>query len=378
MKITGVKLSVLQAPAFANRLFDLEPIPGMRRTRYIHRVASQSPGYQQVMHVLTDEGVEGVCTVAPIGSEGMGRETLEQLRHLVVGEDALDRERLYQKLHTGTRWIYREPGWAGAFDNCLWDIAGKVANLPVYALLGRVRERIPVYMNIRGATREEAAADAQRAVEQGYRAVKDHFYHPVEENIRWFQAIRQAVGPEVEIMHDAVGIYTLEEAVRVGRALESLAYKWFEEPLPERYQNKMKALCDALDIPILAPEMMMNDVDLSAQWLISGATDMVRANARHGTTAVLKLAHLAELHGTTIELNGTGGLFGLVHAHLLCSIANTSYYEYFGGAHEQAGKEIGMQNPVVPVDGYVAPPLGPGWGAEWDWAYFRKHVVAEY
>ena len=165
MKITGVKLSVLQAPAFANRLFDLEPIPGMRRTRYIHRVASQGPGYQQVMHVLTDEGVEGVCTVAPIGSEGMSKETLEQLRHLVVGEDALDREKLYQKLHTGTRWIYREPGWAGAFDNCLWDIAGKVANLPVCALLGRVRDRIPVYMNIRGATREEAAADAQRIVQ---------------------------------------------------------------------------------------------------------------------------------------------------------------------------------------------------------------------
>ena len=311
----------------------------------------------------TDEGIEGVCTVT---ASSITRDTLEQLRHLVVGENPLDREKLYQKLYTGTRWVYHQPGWAGTFDNCLWDITGKVANLPVYALIGRVRERAPVYLNIRGSTKEEAAADAQKAVAGGFSAVKDHFYQTVEENIQWFRAIRNTVGPEIDIMHDPVGIYTFEEALRVGRELEELNYKWFEEPLPERKHNQLKALCDRLDIPVLAPEMMMNDVDLSAQWLISGATDMVRANARHGTTAVLKLAHLAELHGTTVELNAGGDLFGLVHAHLLCSISNTSYYEFFGGQQEQQGKEIGMTNPPMPVNGWIAPPSGPGWGAEWD------------
>ena len=128
--------------------------------------------------------------------------------------------------------------------------------------------------------------------------------------------------PDIDIMHDPVGIYSFEQAVRVGRELEDLAYRWIEEPLPERQHNKLKQLCDALDIPVLAPEMMMNDVDLSAQWLISGATDMIRGNARHGTTPVLKLAHLAELHGTTVELNAGGGLFGLVHGHL-CRASST-------------------------------------------------------
>ena len=140
----------------------------------------------------------------------------------------------------------------------------------------------------------------------------------------------------------------------------------------------MKALCDALDVPILAPEMMMNDIDLQAQWLISGATDMIRANARHGTTAILKLAHLAEMHGSNIELNGYGGLYGLVHAHLLAAISNTSYYETFGefrGHTERSSTEIGMLNPLDVVDGHVAPPSGPGWGAEWDWTYFNKQVV---
>lgn len=378
MKITEVKLSVLELPG-ASRTFDLVTIPGLRRQPWIHDLRSQGPGFIQVMHVLTDEGVEGMCTVGQGGDLAMTRETLEQLRLLVVGEDPLARERLYQKLHTGTRWVYRPPGWAGAFDNCLWDIAGKAADLPVHAIIGKVRDRMPAYVNIRGTTKEEAAADAGKWVQEGFPAVKDHFYHPVKENIQWFQAVRDAVGPDIDIMHDAVGIYNFKEAVQVGRALEELHYRWFEEPLPERQHNRLKELCATLDIPVLATETLMNDVDTCAQWLISGATDLIRANARHGTTPVLKLAHLAELYGTNVELNGTGGLFGLVHAHLLCCIPNTSYYEFFpGGRLDEVGKEIGMLNPLKPEKGHITPPEGPGWGAEWDLDYFRKKVVEEY
>ena len=375
MKITDVKLSVFEVEG-GDRIFDVVQLEGMGRDRWVHDSVARRPGVLQVMHMTTDEGIEGVCELPVAASGPMAPRTLEQLRHLVVGEDPLDREMLYQKLHTGARWVYHQPGWAGTLDNCLWDIVGKAAGLPVYAIIGRVRDTAPVYMNVGGATKEMAAEDAARAVAEGFPAVKDHFYHPVEENIQWFQAVRDAVGPDVDVMHDPVAIYSFEQALRVGRALEELRYRWFEEPLPERLHVKMKALCDALDIPVLAPETMMNDVDLSAQWLISGATDMVRANARHGTTPVLKLAHLAELYGTTIELNGTGGLFGLVHAHLLCSISNTTYYEYFGGQQEQAGKEIGMTNPIAPKNGTISPPLGPGWGAEWDWDYFERTVSA--
>ena len=376
MKITGIKIALFEVSDL-NRLFDLVLLDGMQRDCWIHRHTSSGPGHAQIMRVTTDAGVEGVCTVTQRTLGDIGETLLAQLRHLAIGENPLYREKLYQKLHTGTRWVYQEPGWAAAFDNCLWDIAGKAANLPVHALIGRVRERIPAYLNIGGPTKEEAAAAAARAVAEGFPAVKDHFYHPVDENIQWFEAVREAVGSGIDIMHDPVAIYTFEEAVRIGRALEGLNYRWLEEPLPDRQQNKLIELCATLDIPVLAPEMMMNDVDLCAQWLLSGATDMIRANAAHGTTAVLKLAHLAEMHGTSVELNGTGGLYGLVHAHLLCCIANTSYYEYFGGAQERSGLEFGMSNPVLPIEGHIAPPDGPGWGAEWDWDFFDKKQVGE-
>ena len=167
-------------------------------------------------------------------------------------------------------------------------------------------------------------------------------------------------------------------ALRVGRVLDELGFGWFEDPLADQDQIALQRLCTELDIPIVALESLMHDIDLSAVWLISGATDSLRVNARHGTTSLLKLAHLAELHGARVEMNGPGGLFGLVHAHLMCAISNTSYYEYFpNGSRDVIGKEIGLLNPSVPEEGYVVPPSTPGWGAEWDWSYFEKKCVAE-
>ena len=383
MKIDSIRLSVFEAEGVIGRFQLIEQVSGGRR-RWCQQPHSTAKGEVQVLHVRTDEGVEGICTVGDARYATMRLRDLEQLRVLAVGEDPFDRERLYGKLRAATRTMFAKPGWFGAFDNCLWDIAGKVAGLPVYALIGRARSSCPAYYNIAGGRGEgvESAAveSAQRAISSGFPAVKDHFRDTADRNIGLFQAVREAVGSDVDILHDAaLAGYTYDEALRVGRALQDLRFGWFEEPLPDAGQAELQRLCEALDIPILAPESLMHDVDLSAQWLISGTVDDLRANARHGTTSVLKLAHLAELHGANIELNGPGGLFGLVHAHLVCAIQNTSYYEYFpSGTRDEVGTEImGLLNPPVPQDGHVTPPTSPGWGAEWDWTCFEKRRVAE-
>ena len=181
MKITNVTVHLLKATG-ASRIFDLVLLPGMRRDRWKHDLVSMEPGVMPVMRVETDEGIVGACTADAGAAADLNSASLQQLRYLVVGKDPLDRERLYQALHTGTRWLYQPPGWLGSFDNCLWDILGKAAGLPVYSLIGRVREKTPVYMNIRGETKEEAADDARKAVAEGFPPLKDHFYHSVREN----------------------------------------------------------------------------------------------------------------------------------------------------------------------------------------------------
>ena len=373
MNIETITLSIFDLPG-NTATFDLVEAEQGAHRRWLPTRQQRTQESIHVLHVRTDEGIEGVCTVGDARYTTMRKEELEQLRILTIGEDCLDRARLNAKLNAATRTMFSRPGWFGAFDNCLWDIAGKVAGLPVYALLGRARASCPAYYNFGGATIAAAAAEAQAAVAAGFPAVKDHFRGRAGENIVGFQAIRAAVGDQIDLLHDAALChYTWQEALRVGRALEELNYGWFEEPLADREQGQLQQLCAALDIPILAPETLMHDLQLSAHWLISGATDDLRANARHGVTQTLKLAHLAELHGQRIELNGPGGLFGLVHAHLVCAIQNTSYYEYFpGGSRDERGKEIGLLNPPLPQQGRITPPTGPGWGAEWDWAYFER------
>ncbi|MBW3575058.1 MAG: ketol-acid reductoisomerase, partial [Actinobacteria bacterium] len=81
-----------------------------------------------------------------------------------------------------------------------------------------------------------------------------------------------------------------------------------------------------------------------------------------GTTALVKLAHLAEMHGTTVEMNAGGGLGGHVHVNLQCALANTQYFEHFAG-HVDRAKESGIVNAIEVVDGHLRPSMLPGWGA---------------
>ncbi len=379
MKIQEIALSVFETKSNTG-LFEMhEGEAGHGRKRWVRKGHNQPVRELHVLHVRTDDGIEGVCTVGDARYTQMRTEDLEQLRLLASGENPTDRARLYSKCRAASRGMFTMYGWHGAFDNCLWDIAGKAESKSVSELIGRARSNCPAYYNFGGGTKDAAAEDARQAVQKGFKAVKDHFRGTGEENARWFEAARDAVGPDVDLLHDAAGCdYSPEEAVGVGRALERLQFGWFEEPLDDRNLVGLQKLCDTLEIPILAPETLMNDVDLSRVWLETGAADTLRANGRIGTTAYLELAAAAKILGTTVEPNGPGGLFGHVHAHLCCAVENTTYYEYFpGGSRDAAGKElIGLMNPPVPVEGEIKPSSLPGWGAEWDWVYFERKRVA--
>ncbi len=234
MRISEIRLSVFDLPS-NTQLFDLEEVGGgLHRRRQPVRRQSRA-GALHVLHVQTDEGIEGICTVGDARYTTMATDDLAMLRMLAVGADPFAREQLYAKLNAATRTMFAKPGWFGAFDNCLWDIAGKACDQPVVNLLGRAHATCPAYYNIGGPTLAAQVADAQHAVAGGFTAVKDHFHGTAAENCVGFSALRAALDDTVVLLHDAaLCAYSRQEAVQVGRTLEGLGFGWFEEPLPDR------------------------------------------------------------------------------------------------------------------------------------------------
>jgi len=350
------------------------------------------PHLEQLLRVQTDEGIEGIAT----GGNGYLNTDLTVdhvgfLRSFAIGANPFDRERLFQGLHRGGRFLYAKQGWFGPFDNCLWDIAGKVANLPIHKLLGQVRESIPVYAYVAGhPTRSEIERDMLKNVDWARStlsvpAFKVGVRQDAAFDIGIFRAVRKHVGDEFTLMMDGGSAYSLREAKEIGLALEDLHYEWFEEPMFEQEMRSYKELKRGLTrIPIMATEMLMYDMNISAQWALEGATDLLRANGHYGATSVLKLAHFAELLGTNVELNSFGGLGGHISVQLQCAIANTGFYEHLSNAEQIAagvtlgtyGRSFGIANAPEIENGHIKPSTEPGWGAVIDWEFVDKHTVS--
>jgi len=387
MKITDIKLRIVEvpqqpnvfyAPVSGTRTPKAVPVPPGRRPLFSYEfVPSDRPYRIPFIHVQTDEGVEGFCS-AGYNSAG-APVVLKMLKSLLVGEDPLDRERLWQKLRGARRLLHVSRSWAGAVDNCLWDLAGKVAELPVYKLMGAVRDRIPCYWSAMEIPAEQNLRDALQAKEMGYYGYKFHSYKGPRDDIANFEEVREGVGDDFHLMQDAAATYTLSEALKVGRVLERLGFFWFEEPVPDTDLAELQTLVRELDIPILATEGFCGEmIPLVAQYLRAGATDLLRGSTTSGITTVLKLAHFAEMYNTSIELvsESDRGLYGLVGTHVSCAISNTTYLEDWRDRN-RLGKEFGILNAPKAIDGCMVPPEGPGFGAEIDWDWMQKHTVAE-
>ena len=165
-------------------------VPNLRRIQYTHkRLPSDQPAQQTFIQVETDAGITGRCTTT------MSPAQAAILRVQVLGEEPTgSRKTISDVAQRETRWVYQPPGWFGDFDNCLWDIAGKAAGLPVYALVGRVREQFPVYLTGGDGT----VADYLRAIEAGreigINAYKFHSYKGGKADIPILREVRETVG----------------------------------------------------------------------------------------------------------------------------------------------------------------------------------------
>ena len=313
------------------------------------------------MRVVTDAGVDGW---GPIDRGPMGSDLVQRvLAPSFTGLDALNREAAWELIWEIDR-TEEFPSYAlGAVDIALWDIAGKVAGLPLYQLLGGYRDSIPAYASTAtfGSVAEYLDV-ADQCLQAGFRAIKLHAWGDARRDAQLCAALREHVGDGIDLMYDGLSAFTLPDAVYLGRALEASGYRWYEEPMLEFGTRHYTRLCDELEIPVLAPETADGVHFTAAQWLIDGAADLLRTGSDYrGITGSMRVAHLADSFHTMAEVHGGGE----ISRHLACAVKNNSYYE-----------AMILTNPIVvedgiSADGCISPPDGPGIGWDIDLARLR-------
>ena len=343
--------------------------------------------------VETDEGLVGVGESRPINKVdslvGYLRDVTDRF---VVGVDPFDVERLTRRL---TIEDYGKPGeiamtGLAVIEMACWDIIGKAVGQPVYRLMGgAVRDKIKAYANgwyTVERTPDEFHAAAQRAVAKGYRALKfDPFgagYYEMEraekvKTIGLVEAVRDAVGPDVEILIEMHGRFNPITAIEMSMELAPFKPSWVEEPVPPANMLALQKVTDAvrpLGVPVATGERLHTMHEYRELFELHAA-DIIQPDIAHfgGILNTKKLAAWADTYYVLIAPHNVGGPVATAAAlHLAASTPNFKIQENFNDFDEPYVLESAPGLPKV-EDGYFPLPTGPGLGVVMDEDVIAAH-----
>ncbi len=336
-------------------------LPG---THWIIRPEIRSFGCVLVF-VDTDEGMTGESVLWTFGTGRLNvlNSMVLSLKEDMLGEDPHDTERIWQKLWSGLGFFGVEGisvFGLSAMDRACWDLVGKAAGKPLYKLLGACRNEVPTYASgfwLQQST-DELVQDARAFVREGYRAMKMRIGKPrMEEDVERVQTVREAIGPEVNLMVDANQRFTVDHAIRLGRRLEELNLTWFEEPVPAYDLDGSARVAAALDLPIASGENVYTRYGFRRMLEKQAADilmpDLIRVG---GVTEFLKVAHMAGAYDAPV----TPHLFPEESMHLVAAISNSTYVENISWLSPLYAERIELRN------GLIVLPQRPGFGFSFD------------
>jgi len=368
MRITDVSVT----------LWEWKDIPA---TRYTLTVASSRSRKTQMglVRIRTDEGVTGHSFIGSAlwSAQNDASFIVNTLRPMLIGEDPLARERIWQTLMRRLRG--QRLTAVCAIDVALWDLAGRFAGVPVYRLMGAYRSRVPAYASSAVLDTPEAyAEEAVKYREAGWSAYKIHPHGDPDADIRICREVRRAVGDDYRLMLDATWSYDYTQAVRVGVAIQELGFYWYEDPLVEDDLFSYVKLKQQLHIPIMATELPMAGPTSYAPWIMEQATDYLRGDVylKGGLTSCLKTAHTAEAFHMNYEVHhGSNSLNNVANLHLTMAIPNCEYFEVL--LPDEVQKHGLIKDIEVDENGMVHAFEEPGLGADIDFDLIERNKIAE-
>ena len=337
-----------------------------------------------ILSIYTDQGMVGEY---PAG-RGNALADIETVAPYLIGKDAMKREVHYNAMKRGLR--HTAALGLGIVDICLWDIAGKIYEEPLFQLLGGERKPLPAYASTLhgdengGLTTPQDFADfAVTCKEMGYPAFKIHGWGLAGSNIKRevenVLAVRDAVGPDMDLMIDPANeVKNFGDALKLGKACDEAGFFWWEDVFMDGGVSTFahRKLRQMIKTPLLQtehirlPEQHMN-------FVIAEGTDYVRVGAHEdgGITGAMKIFHACESVGLDVETHGPDP----VHRHIMSAVRNTNYYE-LGLVHPNVRTTkppiwVNYSDDLDTVDenGCVLAPTGHGIGVPLDWDWINAH-----
>lgn len=315
-----------------------------------------------VVLIETEDGTTGMGFAWNLmgGSSALKALLIDDITPLLIGEDALNHERLWHKIYKKLQSV----GRAGlvtqaqaAVDFALWDIKGKAAGMPVWKMLGGRRDRAPVYGSDGGwlyMTVDQMMDEFEAYLSQGMQGVKMKVGHADPEiDIERVEEVRRRLGDRVWLAVDANQQWDYERAIVAGRAFEQLGVAWLEEPFLCEDLESHRKLADKLDIPIALGETLASRFEFAA-YIRANAVDILQPDVVRagGITECWKIISLAEIAGRSVAPHHIME----VSIHLICGVMASGPVEYMPWIASA------FSEPMTIVDGQMMAPSEPGLG----------------
>jgi galactonate dehydratase len=357
------------------------------------------------VQVETDEGVTGWGEVTGTGKlpNRAVAAVMREMSAFLEGQDASRVEAIWNRVframtYVGTRGVTTCA--LSGIDIALWDIAGKAAGKPVYELLGgAVRESIALYTHFPlGATPQEAAHNVMVPVNDGVKAIKTDPFQPEwarrhrsgvpagyldggmspageQEGADFIAAIREAVGPEVEIMIDAHALYNVPTAIRLANRLAPYNITWFEEPVPPESYHALRQVREQVPTPICVGERLHTRFEF-VPVLEQRLADFIMPDVTWtgGITELKKISTMAEAYYVPVSPHDASGPINvLAGAHVMMTVPN--FYKLETPRSKMSAYDAFIQEPLDTRGGQLYLPKKPGLGLEMNLDYVRAHAV---
>lgn len=355
--------------------------------------------------VETDEGIVGYGEASSYGGSLPACRALieNEFKPLLIGEDPLLRERIWQKMYKKSYQHGRggvAVGAMGGIDIALWDIFGKKAGLPVYKLLGGYDNKVKVYASC-GFYKEgkdiAALQEEMRAqVAKGFKAVKmkigrlpeisasclrvmpggELYTTTFEEDIARVRAVREAVGDDIDVLIDANNSWDIRYARKYAAELEKLNIYLLEEPMPTEDVEGHVKLNTLTSIPVAGFETAYTIHEFK-RFIDARAIDIVQPDAvwSGGITECKKIADYAAANHIKVVMHSFSSAYCMAaNLHLAAAMPNADMVE-FDVTDNPLRSEIITEPYAVNADGYVVLSDKPGLGIEIDWDKAKQYIV---